>query len=90
MAQKPAMQTRSIGGKFEARITLCKPDKRRRDLDNFMAKCLFDWAKQAGVIDDDSLCQRVVAEWGTAEAAPMGCRLVLIQWIDLAACVDPS
>lgn len=68
-----------IHGYLEVCVTLCPPDKRRRDEDNFAGKALFDALTKAGVWDDDSQIRRKVTEWGevvkggrvTVEIAPM-------------------
>ena len=55
---------RPIIGAIEVRVTLCPPDKRRRDEDNFAGKALFDAMTKAGVWSDDSQIRRKVVEWG--------------------------
>lgn len=44
--------------------TLYPPDKRRRDLDNFDGKALFDALTGAGVWKDDSQVKSRYSEWG--------------------------
>jgi len=56
--------TQRVGGKYALTITMGKPDKRRRDLDNSL-KALSDLLVASGVVDDDSLCQRIDMAWGT-------------------------
>jgi len=56
----------SILGKFTAVITVERPDRRRRDIDN-LAKPVLDALKFAQVIEDDSLAQRIVLEWAADE-----------------------
>lgn len=53
-----------IVGPVEVKITLCPPDNRRRDEDNFAGKALFDAMTKAGVWLDDSQIRRKVVEWG--------------------------
>ena len=48
----------------EVHVTLCPPDLRRRDEDNFAGKALFDAMTKAGVWLDDSQIRRKVVEWG--------------------------
>lgn len=55
---------RPITGPLEVRVTLCPPDNRRRDEDNFAGKALFDAMTKAGVWNDDSQIRRKVVEWG--------------------------
>lgn len=62
---------RPIAGALEVRVTLCPPDKRRRDEDNFAGKALFDAMTKAGVWNDDSQIRRKVVEWG--EVVKGGC-----------------
>jgi crossover junction endodeoxyribonuclease RusA len=51
-----------IAGPFSIEIQARRPDKRKRDIDNLI-KPLLDLMANMGVIDDDSECQRVTAEW---------------------------
>lgn len=53
-----------LTGPLEVHITLCPPDRRRRDEDNFAGKALFDALTKAGVWEDDSQIRRKVVEWG--------------------------
>ena len=53
-----------VEGPYALYITACRPDARRRDLDN-IAKPVSDALKTAGVIEDDSLCQKLTMSWGT-------------------------
>jgi len=53
-----------LTGPLEVHITLCPPDRRRRDEDNFAGKALFDALTKAGVWLDDSQIRRKVVEWG--------------------------
>jgi len=53
-----------VHGALEVKVTLCPPDKRRRDEDNFAGKALFDALTKAGVWGDDSQIRRKVVEWG--------------------------
>lgn len=49
-----------VAGKYELAILLGR--RKGSDLDNY-AKALCDWLKKIGVIDDDSLCERLSLEW---------------------------
>lgn len=62
---------RPITGNLEVRVTLCPPDLRKRDEDNFAGKSLFDAMTKAGVWLDDSQIRRKVVEWG--EVVKGGC-----------------
>lgn len=52
-----------VHGKYALTITIGKPDKRRRDLDNSL-KALSDLLVHSGLVEDDSLCQRIDMAWG--------------------------
>lgn len=56
--QRPAL------GPLELTVTLCPPDKRKRDLDNFAGKALLDALTLAGVWADDSQVRKQTAAWG--------------------------
>lgn len=75
LAQKTT-QPKNISGSFSAVLILSPPDKRHRDLDNYL-KGVLDLCKLHRVIDDDHLCRRIYLRWGTPKEAPMGARLVL-------------
>jgi Holliday junction resolvase RusA-like endonuclease len=51
-----------IHGHVTLSIALVKPDKRRRDLSNGI-KAIEDLLVSMGVIDDDSLVQRISVQW---------------------------
>jgi crossover junction endodeoxyribonuclease RusA len=51
-------------GQLTVTVTLCPPDNRRRDEDNFAGKALFDAITHAGVWGDDSQVRRKTVEWG--------------------------
>jgi crossover junction endodeoxyribonuclease RusA len=59
-----ARAAKRISGPVEVRVTLCPPDLRKRDEDNFAGKALFDAITKAGVWLDDSQIRRKVVEWG--------------------------
>src|SRR5581483_2886249 len=46
-------------------VQALRPDKRRRDLDNFGFKAVSDLLVGLGVITDDSLCEMLSARWVT-------------------------
>jgi crossover junction endodeoxyribonuclease RusA len=51
-------------GPYELTMRVSRPDKRKRDLDNLL-KPISDLLCTIGVIEDDSLCRRILAEWIT-------------------------
>ena len=51
-----------IPGPVSVEILIIKPDRRRRDLDN-MAKSVLDALVLNGVIDDDSLIEKILLAW---------------------------
>ena len=57
-AQKPSR----VMGPFSAEIVISRPDKRRRDLDG-LAKPILDCLVKNSLVEDDSLCERLVMEW---------------------------
>lgn len=60
-------------------ITLCRPDKRRRDLGNY-EKVISDFLHLVGIIDDDNLSEKITLQWGTAEVAPLGARVTVTHY----------
>lgn len=69
-------------GPLELSVTLCPPDKRKRDLDNFAGKALLDALTMAGVWADDSQIRKMTTTWGdvhkggmiVVEIQPMGAK----------------
>ena len=59
-----------IDGAFEVEIVL-DASRRAGDLDNRL-KPILDYLQRLGIVQDDALCQRLTASWGTAEH---GCRV---------------
>jgi crossover junction endodeoxyribonuclease RusA len=55
-------------GRYKMIIRVFRPDKRRRDIDNYI-KSTSDLLQQAGVIENDNLCESVTCEW-TDEDVP--------------------
>ena len=66
-SQKPG----HIKGEVNVTIELQKPDKRRRDLDNYN-KPVLDLLVDHGVIDDDSMIQKLTTLW---TPVLLGCRV---------------
>lgn len=52
-----------IKGAVSLSIALTRPDKRRRDLSNAGLKAIEDLLVEMGVIEDDSLVQRISLQW---------------------------
>jgi len=52
-----------ITGPVQITLKLSPPDKRRRDLDNYL-KAIFDSLTHAGVWEDDSQIKKMDVEWG--------------------------
>ena len=69
-------QPRGILGPYRAILIFAKPDKRRRDLSNLI-KVIEDFAVQHGLIEDDSLCEKLYVRWGSKKEAPLGSKLIL-------------
>ncbi len=51
-------------GRLELSVMLYPPDNRRRDIDNFGTKSLLDALTYSGLIEDDSLIDRLLIERG--------------------------
>lgn len=64
-----------IRGHVSISVALVKPDKKRRDLDNLL-KPVIDLLVEMGVIDDDSLVQRISVQW--VSEGP-GCAVIVQQ-----------
>ncbi|MGE4442724.1 MAG: RusA family crossover junction endodeoxyribonuclease [Desulfomicrobium sp.] len=69
-----------LRGQLEVSVTLCPPDRKRRDEDNFAGKALFDALTKAGVWGDDSQIRRKIVEWG--DVVKGGCVVVEISSLD--------
>lgn len=69
----------------EVSVLLCPPDKRQRDLDNYL-KALFDSLTHAGVWVDDKQIKRFTVEWG--EQVKLGKAEVVIRHYAIASRVN--
>jgi len=58
-----AQTKNQIFGQYIVHISATKPDKRRRDLDNLL-KSTSDLLVKTKVVEDDSECKAIAAEWG--------------------------
>ena len=59
-----------IPGAVMLNIELGRPDRRRRDLSNYI-KALEDALVQHGLIEDDSMVQRLSVSWGSSPGATL-------------------
>ena len=60
-----------VSGPFVATLVCDRPaDKRKHDLDG-LAKAPLDLLTSLGLIDDDSLAERVTLEWSSPASAPV-------------------
>jgi len=64
-AIRTAGQPKAEPGRLDVALTVFPPDKRRRDLDN-LPKGILDALTHAGVIEDDSLIDRLLIERATS------------------------
>lgn len=53
---------KAVQGKYQMTLTVERKDRRRTDLSNRL-KALEDALVTAGVVEDDSLAERIVLEW---------------------------
>ncbi len=79
LLQRPSKSPKRIEGRYTLDITLCRPDKRRRDLGNY-EKVISDFLHLVGIIDDDNLSEKITLQWGTAEVAPLGARVTVTHY----------
>jgi Holliday junction resolvase RusA-like endonuclease len=68
-----------IPGKVTVRILLIRPDKRRRDVDNY-GKSLIDSLVLNGIIEDDSLIEKLMLSWYSRDLS--GCFVEIRGWND--------
>jgi Holliday junction resolvase RusA-like endonuclease len=61
------------------RILLIKPDRRRRDVDNY-GKSILDALVLSGVIEDDSLIEKLMLAWYSKDLS--GCFVEIRGWND--------
>lgn len=74
---------KSIKGQVVIAIAVNKPDNRRRDISNFI-KATEDLLVDMGVIEDDSLVQRISIQWVSGQ--PFECSVIVQPYIqELAA-----
>lgn len=66
-----------VSGSYRLTIKLVRPDNRLRDLDNRI-KAVSDLLRDLKVVEDDSLCEFVSAEW-CAEGDP--CTVTVEPWL---------
>jgi crossover junction endodeoxyribonuclease RusA len=70
----------AIKGKYKIIIRVARPDKRRRDIDNFV-KATQDLLERAGVIEDDCLCEAVLCRW-VEKGPPMRINIYSVRGTD--------
>lgn len=54
--------TGTIEGSYAFHLKATRPDRRPRDLGN-LEKCAHDLCVSMGLVEDDSLCRRILLEW---------------------------
>ncbi len=75
-AQEIALQRPGkVEGPFSIVVTLYRPDKRRRDLDNVGTKAILDSLTTAGVIEDDRFAQSILLRWGVQPVLDPGAHI---------------
>lgn len=62
----PQVPTGRIDGKYAMWVRLDRPDRRARDCANY-EKALSDLLVSQGLVEDDSLCARLILEWASDE-----------------------
>jgi crossover junction endodeoxyribonuclease RusA len=59
---KEQAKRRRISGQYKLTIEAVRPDKRKRDIGN-LEKAINDALVHSGIVDDDHLCEWIVAKW---------------------------
>ena len=82
VAKVRELKVQAISGPIRVNILACRPDKRRRDIDNIL-KSLLDALGYAGAYEDDSQIWKLSVEWaldvsGELLTCKSGCVSVLI------------
>jgi Holliday junction resolvase RusA-like endonuclease len=67
-----------IDGKYAIHIAVLRADKRRRDLDNLL-KATSDLLVAMQIVEDDSQCMALAAEWSEDLVAPMIVTLIEVE-----------
>lgn len=62
IAQISQLKVKAISGPVRVHIVACRPDRRRRDIDNIL-KSLLDALDHAGAYEDDSQIWELSVEW---------------------------
>ena len=62
VAKISQLKVRAIRGPVRVHILACRPDRRRRDIDNIL-KSLLDALDHAGAYEDDSQIWKLSVEW---------------------------
>lgn len=66
LVEQLGIRPEKVSGPFEVNIILMRRDRRKTDLDGRI-KALLDFLTQSGIIEDDSLAQRISIEWHDGE-----------------------
>lgn len=72
-----------VKGPYAMTVRLDRPDRRRRDLSNVGTKCLEDSMVKAGVIEDDSLAQKITLEWTGSIGKPAFAYVEIEEWSEI-------
>jgi crossover junction endodeoxyribonuclease RusA len=67
-----------VAGKFALTVIATRPDNRTRDVDNLL-KPTMDAIAKAGVVENDSLAERVVIGWSQEGPLKGGAILVVVE-----------
>ena len=70
-----AQREPTVIGAYTAHIMVNRPDNRKRDLDNLL-KPIGDVLVAAGIVEDDSLCQKLTVEWVRGQSCPVKCFII--------------
>ena len=76
LAQKPKGPFKTVEGLFDIELKFSRPDRRKRDLDNYH-KVVTDFLQQAQIIKNDCNMRKTTSMWVADEEAPMGVVVLL-------------
>lgn len=72
-------QPQKIDGPFQATVVLSPPNKRLFDIDN-RVKVMLDFAQKVQIIENDSLCKKLLVECGDIDATNPSALLIIEPW----------